>query len=169
MPIPVGNNTLTIRTFPEGVQDTKLSTNKQHSLSFSPPSQAHPPACTASFCVLFSLGPSGDRGALNCQWNAIATPPIGLVSFQARSILPVAEEQRRTRGGQSGGVTDQPQCQGLWHRNSPSARSLSCRPSSPPPSFTPSPSFPRSLVRDGQTSPHRPRLVVSQAPGPSGC
>ena len=33
-------------------------------------------------------------------------------SFQARGILPVAEEQSRTRGGQSGGVEDQPQCQG---------------------------------------------------------
>jgi hypothetical protein len=36
---------------------------------------------------------------------------------------------------------------------------------SPPPSFTQSPAPPRSLVRDGQTSPHRPRLVVS----PSTC
>jgi len=33
-------------------------------------------------------------------------------------------------------------------------------PSSPPPSFTQSPSPPHSLVRDGQTSPHRPRVVV---------
>jgi hypothetical protein len=37
---------------------------------------------------------------------------------------------------------------------------LSRSPSPPPPSFTQSPSAPRSLVRDGQTSPHRPRLVV---------
>jgi hypothetical protein len=42
------------------------------------------------------------------------------------------------------------------------ARSLSCSPSPPPLSFTQSPSLPRSLVRDGQTSPHRPRLVVSR-------
>jgi hypothetical protein len=40
-------------------------------------------------------------------------PPIGLVSFQARCILPVAEEQSRTRGSQSSGVEDQPQCRGL--------------------------------------------------------
>jgi hypothetical protein len=57
-------------------------------------------------------------------------------------------------------VTDQPQYRGLWHSSSSSARSLSRSPSSPPPSFTQSPSHPRSLVRDGQTSPHRPRLVV---------
>jgi hypothetical protein len=48
---------------------------------------------------------------------------------------------------------DQPQCRG----------SLSRSPSPPPPSFTQSPSPPRSLVRDGQTSPHRPRLVVSRS------
>jgi hypothetical protein len=34
------------------------------------------------------------------------------------------------------------------------------------PSFTQSPSPPRSLVRDGQTSPHRPRLVVSRSTCP---
>ena len=31
-------------------------------------------------------GPPGDRGALNCHWNAIATQPIGLVPFQARAF-----------------------------------------------------------------------------------
>jgi hypothetical protein len=36
-------------------------------------------------------------------------------------------------------------------------------PSAPPPSHTQSPYPPRSLVRDGQTSPHRPRLVVSRS------
>ena len=39
-------------------------------------------------------------------------------------------------------------------------------PSPPPPSFTQSPCPPRSLVRDGQTSPHRPRLVVSRSTCP---
>jgi hypothetical protein len=34
------------------------------------------------------------------------------------------------------------------------------------PSFTQSPSPPRSLVRDGQTSPHSPRLVVSRSTCP---
>jgi hypothetical protein len=113
-----------------------------------------------------AIGPPGDGGALHCHWNAIATQPIGLVPFQARSILPVAEEQSRTRGGQSGGITDQPQCLRLWHSSSPSARSLSRSPSSPPPSFTQSPSPSRSLVRDGQTSPHRPRLIVSRSTCP---
>jgi hypothetical protein len=41
-------------------------------------------------------------------------------------------------------------------------RSISHFPSPPPPSFTQSPSPPRSLVRDGHPSPHRPRLVVSR-------
>jgi hypothetical protein len=36
----------------------------------------------------------------------------------------------------------------------------------PPHSFTQSPSPPRSLVRHGQTSPHRPRLVVSRSTCP---
>jgi hypothetical protein len=72
----------------------------------------------------------------------------------------------RTRGSQSGGDEDQPQCRGLWHGGSPSARSLSRSPSPPPPSFTQSPSPPCSLARDGQTSPHRPRIVVSRSTCP---
>jgi hypothetical protein len=39
-------------------------------------------------------------------------------------------------------------------------------PSAPPPSFTQSPYPPSSLVRDEQTHPHRPRLVVSQSTCP---
>jgi hypothetical protein len=81
--------------------------------------------------------------------------------LQTRSILPVTEEQSRTRGGQRGRVTDQPQHRGLLHSSSPSALSLSLSPSPPPPSFTQSPSLPCSLVCDGQTGPHRPRLVFS--------
>jgi len=53
-----------------------------------------------------------------------------------------------------------------WHSSNPNARSLSHSPSVPPPSFTQSPYPPRSLVRDGQTSPHRPRLVVSHSTCP---
>jgi hypothetical protein len=64
----------------------------------------------------------------HCSWNVIATLPIGLVPFQARCILPVAEEQSRTRCHQSGGIEDQPQCRGLWHSGSPSARSFSRSP-----------------------------------------
>jgi hypothetical protein len=53
------------------------------------------------FASSFSTSPPGDRGALHCNWNAIATQPIGLVPFQACGTLPVAEEQSRTRGGQA--------------------------------------------------------------------
>ena len=86
-----------------------------------------------------------------------------LILFQVRGILPVDEEQSRSHGGQNVGITDQPQCRGMCHSSLPSARSLSRSPCSPPPSFTQSPSPQRSLVRDGQTSPHRPRLVVSRS------
>ena len=143
------NNTLTIRTF-----------------LFSPPLSAQAHACTASFCVFFFYRPTGRPRRTYCRWNVIATQPLGLVSFQARGILPVAEEQSRTRGSQSSGVEDQPQCRGLCHSRRPSARSLSRSPSPPPPSFTQSPSPPRSLMRDGQTSPHSPRLVVSRSTCP---
>jgi hypothetical protein len=104
-------------------------------------------------------GPPGDRGALHCHRNATNRSR----SVSSARILPVVEEQSRTRGGQSGGVTDQPQCRGLWHSSRPSARSFTRSPSSPPSSFTQSPFPPRSIVRDWQTSPHRPRLVVSQS------
>jgi len=40
-----------------------------------------------------------------------------------------------TRGGQSGGVTDQPQCRRLWHSSRPSARSLTRSPLFPPSLF----------------------------------
>jgi hypothetical protein len=147
------NNTLTIRTF-----------------LFSPPLSAQATAKDTHvrrvFASSFSTGPPGDRGALHCRWNVIATQPIRLVSFQASGILPVAEEQSRTRSSQIGGVEDQHQCRGLCHSSSPSARSLSRSPSPPPPSFTQSPSPPCSLVRDGQTSPHRSRLVFSRSTGP---
>jgi hypothetical protein len=49
----------------------------------------------------------------------------------------------------------------MCHSRTPPARSLSLSPSSPSP-FTQSPFPHRSLVCDGQTSPHRPRLVVSR-------
>ena len=147
--IAIGNNTLTIRTF------------------LSPRHYAHiHPHARRILASPFSTGPPGDRGTLHCHWRAIATQPIGLVPFQARGILPVAEDHSRTRGRPSGGVTDQPQRRGLWHSSRPSARSFPRSPSSPPPSFTQAPFFPRSLVRDGQTSPHRPRLVVSRSTCP---
>jgi len=63
-------------------------------------------------------------------------------------------------------VTSTPQWirqpEAAWgHSSSPSAPSFSRSPSPPPPYFTQSPSLPRLLVRDGQTRPQRPRLVVS--------
>ena len=54
---------------------------------------------------------------------------------QTRGILPVAQEQSRTRGGQSGSVEDEPQYPGLWRSRTPNARSLSRSPSSPPSFF----------------------------------
>jgi hypothetical protein len=76
-----------------------------------------------------------------------------------------------TGGCQSSSVEDQPQCpgqstQGLWHSSNPNAHSLSHSPSTPPPSLTQFPYPPRSLVRDWQTSPHGPRLVVSRSTCP---
>jgi hypothetical protein len=83
------------------------------------------------------------------------------------------EEQSRTRSNESRGVEDQlePQCPGLWHSSSPSARSLSPSPSPPPPSFTQHPSPQRSLVRDRPlmgrlVCPQRPRLIVSRSTCP---
>jgi hypothetical protein len=64
----------------------------------------------------------------------------------------------RTRSKQSGGVGDQPQCRGLWHSCSPSARSFSRSPSPPPPSLTESPSPPRSLVSSTIPLPAREQL-----------
>jgi hypothetical protein len=112
-------------------------------------------------CLLFlQAHRNSNLVVLHCHWNVIATQPIGLVPFQVSCILPVDEEQSQSHCSQSSCVEDQPQCRGLWHSSSPSSRSLSCSPSHPPPSFTQSTSPPRSQVCDGQTSPHRPLLVV---------
>jgi hypothetical protein len=102
----------------------------------------------------------------HCSWNVIANQQLGSTPVQARDILQRPEEQSRTCGCKGNNVEDQPQCPGLWHSSNPNARSLSHSPSAPPPSFTQSPYPPRSLVRDGQTSPHRPRLVVSRSTCP---
>jgi hypothetical protein len=92
--------------------------------------------------------------------------PIGLVPFQARGILQRPEEQSRTGSCQGSSIAGQPQCPRLWHSSTPNARFLSHSPSAPPPPVTQSPYPPRSLVRDGQTHPHRPRLVVSHSTCP---
>jgi hypothetical protein len=57
----------------------------------------------------FSTGPPGDSGALQCHWNTIAKNQFGHVPFLPRGLVSEFEEQSRTRGGQSGGVEDQPQ------------------------------------------------------------
>ena len=97
--------------------------------------------------------------------DVIANQQLGSTPVQACGILPRPEEQSRTCCCQSCSVEDQPQCPGMWHSSNPT-RSLSHSPSPPPPSFPHSLSPPRSLVRDGQTSPHRPRLVVSRSTCP---
>ena len=84
------------------------------------------------------------------------------VKVQGSSRVP----QSRTGGCQSSSVEGQPQCPGLCHSSNPNARSLSHSPSAPPPSFTQSPYPPRSLMRDEQTHPHRPQLVVSHSTCP---
>ncbi len=67
---------------------------------------------------------------------------------------------------QGSSIAGQPQCPRLWHSSTPNSRFLSHSPSAPPPPFTQPPYPPRSLVRDGQTHPHRPRLVVSHSTCP---
>jgi len=94
-------------------------------------------------------------------------PPLVRLWSSVRDRRQSGENSPYTPCGcQSSSVEDQPQCPGLWHSSNPNARSLSHSPSAPPPSFTQSPYPPRSLVRDGQTSPHRPRLVVSRSTCP---
>jgi hypothetical protein len=72
--MPMGNNTLTIRTF-----------------LFFPRLLALAAACTASFCVFFFLQAHWETGAhfTAAGMNVIAKLPLGLVPFQARGILSV--------------------------------------------------------------------------------
>jgi hypothetical protein len=83
--------------------------------------------------------------------------------FRVRRAALYQSLKSKVGGSQSSDVEDQPQCRGIRHINSPSAPSLSSSPSSPPPSFTQSPSLQRSLMRVGQTSPQRPLLVFSRS------
>jgi hypothetical protein len=82
-------------------------------ISFHPAIMSTSNRMHGEFLRLLFLGPPGDRSALHCRWNAIATQSIGIISVQARGILPRPEEQSRTCGCQSGSVEDQPQCPGL--------------------------------------------------------
>jgi len=91
---------------------------------------------------------------------------LGQIPFSQRGLLSRTEEQSRTRSGQSGGVEDQPQYRRLWRRRTPCASSFLRSPSPRHPPLTQNPFTPRSLVRGGQTSPHKPRLVASHSTCP---
>ena len=122
------------------------------------------PGKTGAPCV--KVPGSSRVPTLHCHWNVIAKHQPGSTPVQARGILQRPEEQSRTGSCQGSSVAGQPQCPRLWHSSTPNARFLSHSPSAPPPPFTQSPYPPRSLVRDGQTHPHRPRLVVSHSTCP---
>jgi hypothetical protein len=112
------------------------------------------------FASLLSTGPPGDRGALDCLGIAIAIP-FERVPFSQRGILTGLKSKVGLAAAKA--VALRPLYRRLWLNCSTRARSLLRSPSSSPPSFTQSPFPPRSLVRDGQTSPHRPRLVESHS------
>jgi hypothetical protein len=86
-------------------------------------------------------------------------------SGSSARLLPVVEEQSRPRGGQSGGVADQAEHTRVRHSGCPSPRPTRPTPSPPPP-LTQCPFPPRSLVRSGQISSRRPRLVVPHSTCP---
>jgi hypothetical protein len=140
--IIIGNNRLTIRTF-----------------LFSPPLSAPPPAGTANFCVFFFHRPTGNQRRTSLPLECIATQQLGHVSFSPRGLLSEFKEQCRTRGGQRSGVEDQPQCRWMCRSRTPNAHSLS-RSRTFALLFSHNIPFLHSLVRDGQTSPHKPRFVV---------
>ena len=87
------------------------------------------------------------------------------MSAFAICTLSSTEEQSRTRISQSRSVEDQPQYRRLWNRRT-CARSFSRSRSPRHPLLTQYPFPPRSLVRGGQTSPHKPRLVASHSTCP---
>ena len=109
-------------------------------------------------------------GALHCHWNVIAKHQPGStpVQVQARGILQRPEEQSRTggRSAKAAALRVNLNVQGCGIV-APPMHAPSRTPLLLPPSFTQSPYPPRSLVRDGQTSPHKPRLVVPHSTCPS--
>jgi len=134
------------------------------------PSSLHPPFthCPCPPRSLVCGEPSPHRPRLVVSRSTC--PPRSSSPHAHSFVLGTAvinnNKVNRTGSLQSGGVEDQPQYPGLRHSASPSARSFSRSPSPLPHSFTQYPSPPSSLVRDGQTSPHRPRLVVSRSTCP---
>jgi len=144
--IAIGNNTLTIRTF-----------------LFSPPLSAPAHACTANFCVFFFYTPTRrprrTSRPLECQSDSFRFKraafyqslkiKVGLAAAKAAAL-------RINLYVEGCGIVAAP------------VHAPSRAPLLPPLllSLTQSPSPPRSLVRDGQTSPHRSRLVVSRSTCP---
>jgi hypothetical protein len=116
------------------------------------------------FCVFLCYRPTGRqrlrRTSLprECHRNATRTSSFFAERPPNRAGRARSDYSRRPIGG----VADQPQDRRLWRSRTPNARS----PASPPHSFTQSPFPAPSLVRDGQTSPHKPRLVVSDSTCP---
>ncbi len=102
--IVLGNNTLTIRT---AVAPFFSLRHCQH---------LHPHA-RRIFASSFSTGPPGDRGALHCHWNAIATQPIGLVPVQERGILLAPSHDDGDHARPRRGLPP-----ATLHRSSPGAR-----------------------------------------------
>ena len=146
----IGNNTLTIRTF-----------------LFSPQMSQPPPACTASFCDFFFCRPTGRPRHTLLTLDATGVPSQINQSDSFRFKRAAFFQSLKIKVGLAAAKTEVLRInlnfRGLWHSSSPSAHTLLRSPSSPPHSFTQSPFPPRSLVRDGQTSPHSPRLVVSHS------
>jgi hypothetical protein len=109
----------------------------------------------------------GVRAHIYCQ-----PPAVGRIRSQGNCCLPPAGGRIRSQGNKMRRLfffyiydvitSPEKEKRSTYHYCwIPNARSLSRSLSSPPPSFTRSPFPPRSLpVRDGQTSPHKPRLVV---------
>jgi hypothetical protein len=148
-PTPVSKHTLTIRTF-----------------LFSPLSLAHPTACTASFWDFFFYRPTGrpKRTSLpvECHRNAINRNHFG----SSAAFYQGLKSKVGLAAVKAAALRINLNVQGCSIVAASMHAPSSNFPSPPPPSFTQSPSPPRSLVRDGQTSPHRPRIVVSRSTCP---
>ena len=125
-----------INSYRQQYADRKMSrpgeTNREH---------LHPHA-RQIFASSFSTGPPGDRGALQCHWNANATQQLGHVPFSPRGLQSSPEEQSRTRGGQSRSVADRVERRQLQRIRILDTRSFTRSPSSSHAPFTQSP-FPR--------------------------
>jgi hypothetical protein len=127
------------------------------------------------FASSFSTGPPGNRSAFHCSGMSSQRNQSDSFRFKRAAFYLSLKSKvglgaakvaalRINLNVESCGIVDDDEK--IIIIISPSARSLLRSPSPPPPSFTQSPSPPRSLVRDGQTSPHRSRLVVSRSTCP---